>query len=178
MANPSADLILQFRRMAPGAVLAMPTALLVWGVSETGSDCNLGIDVAADSVGICDLARDADAVTPLDGVDGVAALVDTFHQAHYLARQAAATGIPVGSVVATCPALQMRIRPVDADGLAVIELAGATIRLRGLTYLQLLAESTALLARSSAQFDWHRQQLEGLLEQSAPAVCWERSYGE
>ena len=178
MANPSADLILQFHRMAPGAVLATPTALLVWGVSETGSDCNLGIDVAADSVGICDLARDADAVTPLDGGAGVAALVDTFHQAHYLARQAAATGIPVGSVVANCPAMQMRIRPVDADGLAAIELAGTTIRLRGLTYLQLLAETTALLARSAAQFDWHRQQLEGLLRQPAADLAWQRTHGE
>ena len=80
--------------------------------------------------------------------------------------------------MANCPALQMRIRPVDADGLAAIELAGTTIRLRGLTYLQLLAETTALLARTVAQSFADRQQLEGLLEQPAPAVSWERSHGE
>jgi len=176
MANPSADLILQFRRMAPGTVLAMPNGLMVWGIGESGSDCSLSIDVAADMVAICDVARDTDAITPLDGVAGVAALVDLLSQVHHLARLSAATGTPVGGAMAACSAMQMRIKPVDADGLAVIELAGATIRLHGLAFLQMQAEVTALLSRLVAQSVSDRQQLEQLLQPSP--IAGVRSHGE
>jgi hypothetical protein len=176
MPDPSADLILQFRRMAPGAVLAMPNGLMAWGIGESGSDCSLSIDVAADLVAICDLARDSDAVAPLDGVAGVAALVDLLSQVHHLARLSAATGTPVGGAMAACSAMRMRVKPVDADGLAVIELAGASIRLNALAFLQMQAEATALLSRLVAQSVSDRQQLEHLLQHRP--IAGVRSHGE
>lgn len=177
MPRPSGDLILEFHRIAPGVALAMPQGVMVWGQGEGGSGASLSVDAAADQVALSDLARDADAEVALDGIGGIAALVDALGQAHHLARLAAAKGKPITGVMAECPALKLRVRPADADGLAVIELADATIRLSGLAFLQLWSECTALLSRLVAQSAEQRHSLEGLL-QNRPVVAGARSHGE
>jgi hypothetical protein len=179
MPKPTGDLILEFHRLMPGVALAMPQGLMVWGKGESGSGASLSVDVAGDLLALSDLACDADAEVVLDGVGGVAALIDVLSQAHHLARLAVAKGRPVSSAMAECPALKLRVRPADAEGLAVIELAGATIRLPGLAFLQLWSESTSLLARLVAQSAEQRHSLEQLVSpQRTPAVAWERSHGD
>ena len=61
--------------------------------------------------------------------------------------------------------------------MAVIELAGASIRLHPLAFLQLMAEASSLLAREVARSVDQRHGLEALL-QTRPVIAGARSHGE
>lgn len=177
MPNPTADLILQFHQLMPGALLAMPQGLMVWGKGQGDAEAGLSIDLGQGLVTITDLARDEDAGVAIDGTADLAAIADTLAQGHHQARLAAAKGKPIASAVAECPALRLRVRPDDGHGLAVIELAGAVIHLHPLAYLQLVAEASSLLAREVARSVDQRHGLEQLL-QTRPVVAGARSHGE
>lgn len=177
MSNPTGDLILQFHQLMPGAMLAMPHGVTAWGEGQAkGSEAMLSLDLAQGVLSITDLSRNDDAEVEIDGVGDLAAIADTLAQAHHQARRAAAKGKPISTAASECPALQLRIRPADEQGLAVVELAGAAIRLHPLVFLQLLAEVYSLLAREIARSVDQRQALEALVPQR-PEVAWERSHG-
>jgi hypothetical protein len=178
MPRPTAGLLLEFRRLAPGSVLALPNGVLAFGADTAGADSVLAIDLAAGQFAITELGQAAEHAVPIEGAGAVAAVCDALSMAHHLARQAVAEGRPLATAVAECPALQLRIHAADQQGQAVIEVAGSVIRLHPLAFMELLAECHCLLARTVAQSFADRQQLEGLLEQPAPAVSWERSHGE
>lgn len=175
--RPTGDLILQFHELMPGALLAMPQGLMVWGKGQGDAGAGLSIDLGQGLATITDPAREEDAGVAIDGIADLAAVVDTIGEAHHQARLAAAEGKPIASAVAECPALRLRVRPDDGHGLAVIELAGASIRLHPLSFLQLMAEAAALLAREVARSVDQRQALEALVPQR-PVVLGERSHGE
>jgi len=177
MPKPTPDLILQFHQLMPDALLAMPSGLMVWGQGPGGDECSLVIDSQNGQSGLADAGSLENVMVGIDGVGDLAAIADVLAQAHHRARLATAQGKPITSVVATCPALSLRVRPCDNGGLAVIELAGASIRLHPLAFMQLLAEMHALLAREIAKSVDQRQSLEQLLP-VRPVVVGERSHGE
>lgn len=176
MPNPTGALILQFHQLMPGALLAMPQGLMVWGKGQGDAEAGLSIDLAQGLVAITDLARDEDVEVSIDGTADLAAVVDTLAEAHHQARLAAAKGEAISTAVAECPALRLRVRPDNGHGLAVVEVAGASIRLHGLAFLQLMAEASSLLARSVARSVDRRHGLEQLLK--PVPLAGSRSHGE
>jgi len=177
VADPSGALILQTRRATGAHVVATPRGLMVFGSGPAGSDAALALDMEGGQLAITDLAAADESVAGLD-LPALAAVVDLIGEAHRQAREAFAKGMPPASARATCPALQLDVQPVANTGNAIIRLAGQSLEIRPLVFLQLLAETASLLAREVARSVADRQQLEGLLEQPSPAVSWERSHGE
>lgn len=177
LAKPNPETIVEFHELMPAALLAMPGGVMAWGKGPGGDECSLVIDAQNGQLGLADAGNPENVMVPLEGLGDLAAVVDTFAQAHHQARLAAAQGKPITSAVAECRDLQLRIRPADGEGLAVIELAGASIRLHPLAFMQLLAEVHSLLAREIARSVDERQGLEQLL-QTRPVVAGARSHGE
>lgn len=177
MPKPTPDLILQFHELMPGAVLAMPTGVMAWGKGPGGDECSLVIDAANGQLGLADAGNPENVMVPLDGLADLAAIADCLAQAHHQARLAAAQGKPITTALAACPELQLRIRPADAKGMAVIMLAGAAIHMPPLVFLQLMAEASSLLAREVARSVDQRQSLEQLLP-VRPVLIGERSHGD
>jgi hypothetical protein len=175
--QPSPELIIGFHEAMPTAVLAMPTGLMAWGKGPGGEECSLVVDAANGQLGLADAGNPTNVMVPLEGLADLAAIADALAQAHHLARLAAAQGKPIISAVAKCPGLQLQIRPADAKGMAVIEVAGAAIQMPPLVFLQLMAEASSLLAREVARSVDQRQSLEQLLP-VRPVLVGERSHGE
>jgi len=178
MPRPDAGLILEFRRLAPAGVLATPAGVLAFGAGAGGADSVLAIDLAAGQLAVTELGQAADRAVAIDGAGAVAAIADALAMAHHLARLAVAEGRPLATAVAECPALDLRIHAADHQGHAVVEVAGSAIRIHPLAFMELLAECHCLLARTVAQSFADRQQLEGLLEQPAADLAWQRTHGE
>ncbi|MCP9905497.1 hypothetical protein KBY85_15335 [Cyanobium sp. BA5m-10] len=178
MPRPTAGLLLEFRRLAPGSVLALPHGVLAFGTDPAGADSVLAIDLEAGQFAVTALGQAAEHAVQIDGAGAVAAICDAMATAHHLARLAVVEGRPISTAVAECPALKLRIHAADQQGQAVIEVAGSVIQLHPLGFLELMAECHCLLARTVAQSFADRQQLEGLLEQPSPAVSWQRTHGE
>lgn len=177
MPKPTRDLILQFHDLMPEALLAMPGGVMAWGKGPGGDAASLVIDAQNGQIGLADAGNPENVMVPLEGLGDLAAIADTLAQAHHQARLASAKGKPITSAVAECPGLQLRIRPADAEGLAVVEVGGGAIRMHPLAYMQLLAEVHSLLARGIARSVEQRQGLEALMPQR-PVVAGERSHGE
>lgn len=175
--QPSPELIISFHELMPGAVLAMPTGLMAWGKGPGGDEASLVVDAQNGQLGLADAGNPENAMVPLEGLADLAAIADALAQAHHQARLAAAKDKPISSAVAECPGLQLRIRPADAEGLAVVEVSGAAIRLHPIAFMQLLAEVHALLAREIAKSVDQRQSLEQLLP-VRPVLIGKRSHGE
>ena len=178
VADPSGALILQTRRATGAHVVTTPRGLMVFGSGPAGSDTALALDMEAGQLAITDLAAADDSVAGLD-LPALAAMVDLIGEAHRQAREAIAKGKHPASARASCSALQLEIRPVTESGNAAIHFAGQMLEIRPLVFLQLLAETAALLAREVARSVADRQRLEALVSTTpTPAVSWERTHGE